>query len=266
MLYWTIQPSAPLRDAPSKGRQILAMPFGALVETTGEKTTALLSGQPTEWLEVIYTGKTYSKRGWVYAEYLERYVNEFAGDVVNIPYPTSDPTDAAQYMVWLGNTQFNLCGELCVCYIVGDGLDVFLSKWQAKAINIFKRVFADGRSRGTSITELDSMLWVYDFPASLRLDTGLRDDVLKRPLISPGRLAQMLETYRGIVGVKISGTTGNLQSAGILHWVVLEKVVPDGINRGWVEIYNPFHNRIQRYSWNEFVLSMGAPYGLWVKR
>jgi hypothetical protein len=50
--------------------------------------------------------------------------------------------------------------------------------------------------------------------------------------------------------------------------VVLDKVIPDGINRGWVEIYNPFPNKRQMYSFNEFIKSCKAEgyTGLWVSR
>lgn len=265
MLYWTIA-QAPLRETPATGRKLMDLPFGALVEPSGGTKLMLGDAHPSLWWEVIYQSSTGERRGWIYAELIEIYINEFAKKVVNIPFPTPDPTDAAQYMIWLGNTQYNLCGELCICYICGEDIDMLLTKWRVQAISIFKRVFGNGRSRGTGLDDLDSMLAVYGYMPSARLTALLFDYILQRSLVSPGRMLTLLENYRAIVSVKINGATGNLQPSGILHWVVLEKVIPDGINRGWVELYNPFPNQMQRYSWNEFVASMGAPYGLWVKR
>ena len=171
-------------------------------------------------------------------------------------------------MIWQGLVQYNMCGELCVCYIGKLSLGTLLTNWQARAVNVWQRVFGSGgRARGTDFGELDSMLSVAGFATpSLRLDAGLRDPLLNRPLVTPGRMSRLAQDYRAIVGVKIDGVTGALRGGGIAHWVVLENVYPDGINRGTVEIYNPFTNTMQGYSWPEFATSMGAPYGLWVGR
>jgi hypothetical protein len=169
-------------------------------------------------------------------------------------------------MVVRGQKQYNLCGELCVCYIYEEDIEIFLEYWEAKEINVFRRIFGGGKSRGTGPEDLDSMLSVYGHVPSLALDRGLWDAVLNRPLVTPGRMAKMLEDHRAIASVHIDGASGNLRGGGILHWVVIEKVIPDGAGRGWVELYNPFCNRMQRYSWDELMKSMGSPYGIWVKR
>lgn len=218
--YWTIT-QAPLRDIPGGRVKLLDLPSGSFVKTTGEidRVTESPDG-PMIWKQVDYAGSLRGYRGWVYAEFLEPYVNEFYSGVVHVAYPTVEPNDAAQYMIWKGNKQYNLCGEFCVCHIVGEDIDVMLAKWEAKEVSVFRRVFGSGKSRGTSPDEVNNMLSVYGYMPSMRLDKGLRDPVLKRPLVSPGRMAKLLEAYRGIVGVKISSASGNLQSSGILHWVV----------------------------------------------
>jgi hypothetical protein len=55
---------------------------------------------------------------------------------------------------------------------------------------------------------------------------------------------------------------------GIGHWVTVDKITPNGINAGRVEIYNPFHNKRQEYSFSEFIKSCSSPAwaGWWVKR
>ena len=63
--------------------------------------------------------------------------------------------------------------------------------------------------------------------------------------------------------------TGKLSGQGIGHWVVLESVTPNGRasgNGGWTEIYNPFPNKRQEYSYDEFMASFRTLDGLWVKR
>lgn len=250
------------------GIKLLDLPAGSLVTLTGEKQDVLYKGVSTTWVELsaLTSQKVYV--GWMYQPFVEPYAEEFPPAVVSIPHATPDQIDAAQYMLWRGIKQFNLCGELCVCYITGSDIDSMLTNWQAKAVNVFKNVFGDGRARGTDVGELDSMLMFafgYSVP-SLRLDAGLSDPILGRPLVTPGRFAQQLSGHRAIVSVHIDSVTGNLRGSGILHWVVVESVIPDGVNRGWVELYNPFPNRMQRYSWNEFINSMGSPYGVLVAR
>ena len=256
---------APLREV-SGGRKLCDLPFGSLCDPTGGTYTMTYGGVSTHWTEVIYPASTRSWRGWVYSPLLEDYDETLHPPVVDIIHQTPNPTDAAQYMIWLNQVQYNLCGELCVCYITGATLDVFLEEWQISQPNIFKRIFGDGRARGTGPDELNNMLAVFGRPLAPRLGAGLHDPLLNRPLVTPGRFAQMLEIHRAIVGVKIDGVTGNLRGGGIPHWVVVDSVIPDGINRGTVKLYNPFPNQMQTYSWDEMVKSMASPSGLWVER
>jgi hypothetical protein len=58
----------------------------------------------------------------------------------------------------------------------------------------------------------------------------------------------------------------DMRGSGALHWVVVDRIVADGVNRGFMELYNPAPNRVQLYSWDEFIKSAGSPYGLWVPR
>lgn len=256
--YWTTG-QAPLREMPhAASRKLVDIPFGTIVHATGHLQN--------DWVEIIYITAQTRFAGWCYGGYVESLVDPYPRHVVSIQSPTINPHDAAQYMVWRGKVQYNLCGEICVCYIVGDDLEIMLSKWEAKSLSVFKRVFGNGMARGTDLGELDSMLAVYNYMPSLRLQNALMDPLLKRPVVTPGRLLNLLIENRIIVGVKISKATGNLQASGILHWVVLEEVIPHGVDRGLVKLYNPFPNQHQTYSWAELKASMGNPYGLVVKR
>lgn len=257
---------APLRKTPG-GVKLCDMPFGSLVEATGEMRPLVYAGWPTEWREVVYQTGSKTFQGWTYGAFLEAYDPDEHPQIIPIPHQTESPQDAAQYMVWFNQVQYNLCAELCVCYLAHVDLIDLITEWGVKAPSIFNRVFYGGRSRTTGIPDLESMLSILSYPApSVRLEAGLRDPILERALITPARMESMLQLHQAIVGVKIDGTFGRLQSSGIGHWVVLNAVYPFGINRATVQIYNPFTNELEGYSWAEFTASMGAPLGLWVAR
>lgn len=265
-----VMTQARLRDVPGgqPGSLILCeMPFGALCDPTGNETVTTFNGQATRWSEVIYSSSVRTYRGWVYAGFLEDYDPTDHPAIVPIGNPTPNPTDAAQYAVFKGQTQYNLCGELCVAYCAHVSLNDLLAEWEVKSPSLFNSVFYNGRGRTTGLYDLDSMLAAFDVETpSLRLDAALRDPILGRALITPQRVETVLQDARVIVGVKIEGYLGRLKPSGIPHWVTLENVYPHDINNGTVEIYNPFTNHMEGYSWAEFVSSMGAPLGILVRR
>jgi hypothetical protein len=254
-----------LRDTPG-GNLLCEMPFGSRIQATGITFDMVYSGQITTWAEVIYQTSQRTYKGWVYAPFIEPLDMHDHRPIVSIPHQTENPQDAAQYMVWLGNVQYNLCGELCVCYIARSDLGAMLTDWQAKAPSIWNNVFYGGRARTTGLPDLASMLAVYERSDPIRLDAGLRDPILGRALVTPARMEKMLVTHQAIVGVKIETTFGRLKPSGVGHWVVVESVYPHGVNSGVVHLYNPFTNLTEGYSWSEFVQSMSAPLGLWVAR
>lgn len=263
--YWTVT-QARLRDMPG-GNLLCEMPFGSLVHATGQTYDMVYSGQITTWAEVLYQTSQRTYKGWVYAPFIEAYDLHGYQPVVSIPNQTDNPQDAAQYMIWLGNTQYNLCGELCVCYVAKSDLGSMLADWKAKAPSMWNSVFYGGKARTTGLPDLESMLSIYGYPApSVRLDAGLRDPILGRALVTPQRMENMLQLHQAIVGVRIETHLGRLKPGGVRHWVVLNSVYQHGVDGGMVEIYNPFTNLMEGYSWAEFTNSMGAPLGLWVAR
>jgi hypothetical protein len=66
-----------------------------------------------------------------------------------------------------------------------------------------------------------------------------------------------------IASVNMDGGTGWLRGSGVLHWVVVTKVIPERNGLGFVEVYNPAMNRIEYYSWQEFINSARMPYGVY---
>jgi hypothetical protein len=112
---------------------------------------------------------------------------------------------------------------------------------------------------------------------------GLTDPIIGfQP--SQGRIQKMLATHFLVALVTINsygklitkpdtapvkrGRNAPVIEKGIAHWVTVDKLTPNGINAGRVEIYNPFPNKRQEYSFNEFIKSCNSPAwsGWWVKR
>jgi hypothetical protein len=263
MTHWVVV-QAPLRDAPG-GKKYLDLPQGAVVRLSGKHEMIDYAGQETIWVEATFEIGTKFWTGWVYSGFLEQLV--ISPEMVSIPIGTPSPQDAAQYSIWDGVVQYNLCGELCVCFIAEDNIEGILTQWKIKQPSMYRRVFGSGFARGTDISELDEMLAMYGYRTpSIRFADALKDAVIGRPLITPRRVQIMLRTYQAIVGVRIDHT-GYLRKSGVLHWVVLASVEPEAVNRGLAKIYNPFTNRMEHYTWDELIASMGpSPYGIWVKR
>ncbi|MCX6059918.1 MAG: hypothetical protein NTW69_17435 [Chloroflexi bacterium] len=267
-IMWCIVYSAPMRTIPLTGAQIIALPMYAKVEKINE-IFADYQGQPAKFYEVIYhSSPEIAKQGWVYAGYLEDYHEEFATGSIKILNATPNPNDAAQYVMWMGNVQYNLCGHLSVSYCAGWDADIndFLNLLKEKKLSFVSRVFPSWRSRGTNTADLDIMLSLFDYTLpSQTIGAALLDRVAGRILVTPGRMANILKDNRVIYSVQIDAQTGYLKNSGVLHWVVLEEVIPDEF-KGTVKLYNPFTNKLERYEWNQLMASGGTPYGIVVPR
>lgn len=262
---WTIT-YAPLRHTPN-GSKIQDIPTGAVVIPTGDEMEIENYGQKTKWEKVTYRGKT----AWVHSAFMEELVEKFTEHEVEIPTATEDETDAAQYMILDGDVKYNMCGQLSVAFIGGDDILTFVQKWKETSPVYHNWAIAGDKDQPTGIDAVVSMLKVYGYKANtddiITFSAGLTDPVVGLKL-SPGRFQKMLENYYLIAGVKIDRITGKLKAQGVGHWVVLDKIRPNGINGGWVEIYNPFPNKRQEYSYDEFIIACNGPHwhGLWVKR
>jgi hypothetical protein len=253
MKYWVIKFTPLFTSAKVK---ILDLPAGSIVESTGRESEGLSE------VSFITRQKTYL--GWVHTSYLEELVYQFKESTV-FTQQTDYPYDSAQYIVWEGSTLFNLCGEACIAYIYGDTVESLLSVWKATPASLYNKIIYGGLSKTTGIGDLIDMVKIYN-GNTVGLNAMIYDPISKHPLVSPDRIAKLLINFNLIVGCKISGTSGELKASGIPHWIVLNKVVQDGVNRGWVEIWNPFSGRKELYSWREFIASTYPMYGLLVER
>lgn len=256
-LYWIIRPYTPMLRSPDpKAEKICDLPFRAKVEPFFDEILG-------DYVRAAFPTASKVLTGWVYrfsVEILDETPVVYLGDM-----QTANIQDAAQYIVYKKNVQYNLCGELAVCSIMGIGLKQFLETWEARPTSFFNRVFRNGKASTTGVSDLTDMLFPY--PCQTRnLRDALTDAYWKSVIISPARLEHW--THQGfsvIAGVRIETIGGELRPGGVPHWIVVNGVAPYGVNRADVVYYNPFTNHDEQCSWRELVSSIGVhPYGLMV--
>jgi len=249
---WTNSPSyTPLMQYPKKGLKILDLNPATVIESTGETS---ISTDGLIWECVLYNTLNKTYVGWIESRLLDPYAENYARDCVDIlDIQTPDPTDAEQYVLWDKYRQVNLCGELAVCYLLNIELSTLLKHWQVTQPSFFKRIFGQGMARGTGDGELVEMFALFGGVAQ-RLTELVK-------VYTPYGLSRLLQEKGVIVGVKIDSKSGRLRGQGVGHWVVVTKVFPERVGYGMVEIYNPFPNRIETYSWQEFLASARSPFG-----
>lgn len=217
-----------------------------VVEATGE--VKILNGMTLE--RVVYFTDIQND-GWVESAKVEEYRENYKRDCVDISaIQTPSKQDAEQYVLWKSHKQTNMCGEMSVCYLLNISLAHLLERWEVAQPTLWQSVFGMGKARGTNEGELVKMFDLFDMKAKT-LQTNYKRYT---PYILEGLIG-------AIVGVKISGTTGRLSNSGIGHWVVLTSVQSERIGYGLVQIYNPFPNRDEVYSYAEFLASAKAPLG-----
>jgi len=263
--------AAEFRDDPV-GVKIFDADEGTIVEPT--PTPQQVDKKGLKWSEVKFKGRT----AWIRENALDDLIDRFPNGDVNIPHPTPDENDAAQYMFLDGESgkKNNMCGELCASYIIDVDIESFVTGWKNKAAQYYKLAIAGAANNTTGLDSLQSMFLVAPYNAQpadiMTFNTGLQDPITGRTVVSPGRLKEKLKDYHLVAGVFIRKDdlhTGKLSGQGHGHWVVLESVTPNGRasgNGGWVEIYNPFPNQRQEYSYDEFMTSFRTMDGLWIKR
>jgi len=238
---------SPIMSEPSSSsKKLIDLNPSTVVEIVGE----IVNGFDN--VKYIYSdGKIYV--GWMDARYLDPYIENYAKNCVDISdIATSNPNDAQQYVMWNGKTQYNMCGELCVCYILGiPKLSTFLNDWKVKDPSTYNRIFGSGVASGTSETDLVSMIEMYGYDSSTLSSTYKQ--------YTPNLLTVSLTG--SIVGTRINTSNGRLNGGGAGHWVVVTGNLQERCGYGSTRIYNPFPNRIEAYSYSEFRASANVPYG-----
>jgi hypothetical protein len=243
-----------------------------------EGTVFVFTEQTTEYQNRLYKFVTRTLEngqelsGWMYAGYLDEYLENLPRNVVVIDNATENPNDAWQYADWFGQKQTNLCGQICAARVLGIDLKDILAEWQQDAPKNFESVFnlfSSKKARGTGIPDLQNLFSVFDkiaIPlADVFKDANIPSRAKNAPYM-PTKTHEIIRNYDVIAGCHINNNTGVLQASGTLHWVVLESVHLDRWKMGAVGIFNPFMNSIEYYSWREWIASAGYPYGVAIKK
>jgi hypothetical protein len=245
-----------------------------------------------DWVTTRFTG-------WVDNAHLDDYIEEFPNFEVRIPNATKKSTDLQQNMILEDEAKYNMCGQLCVAFIVKEdidpnaSIDTVLARWREagiknkEGINInYAKLVGKGRDETLVKDNLKEILDLYytgDMnkkiePYKVEVP-GKPVKVQKIPLgnatdVYDDRHADVefqdkLRRYYFITLVTINPNTGelipNLDPTKRNHWVVVDKVSRNGVR---VELYNPSPNKRQAYSFYEFSRSVGSNpnTGWWVER
>jgi hypothetical protein len=179
------------------------------------------------------------------------------------------PADMSELVAWLraygfvrGQTKPDQNGKTKTFSI-----DTVLKYWKIVQPELYNSILGGGNNETTGSEELKTILQAYGYKRGDRKTPGdFADGGL---LSSPSRTAEKLKTHFFICGVTIDGNKGGRLVGNIPHWVVVDKITPIGNlvggNGGWVELYNPFLNRWEEYSYREFMAAYNGG-GLWVAR
>ena len=230
-------------------RKIQDLPQGTVVEATGFESAG--------YEEVVHCAATENVTGWGNSYDLEDYIHNFPFNSVVIENQTPNLHDFEQYMIYKLQTQVNMCGELCACFILGISLGTILKNWEVKDIPFWKRVFGAGKASGTGPLDLIEMMALFGH-TGISLADALFQPHIKRSRYTIKGLNKLLVTG----GVIADGVTGLLRGSGILHWISLMRVISERNGQGMVQYYNPAMNCVESCSWNEFLLSARKPYGM----
>ena len=181
--------------------------------------------------------------------------------VLRVPNATESTKDAAQYMIYRGLKQYNLCMEFCVAFMMRDNaytdnIDDFLNYWEAVDIKWWNSIFRSNLARTTGIYDIKKALAAY----------GVQPTEWREVPIDFASFEAKLTTHQAIVGVNID-YKGYLVGKGIPHWEVLDGITIFDDNHAMVSLYNPYNNLMEPYSWKELMTSTGSyKQGLWVER
>lgn len=228
-----------------------------------EKTVVDYLGEPyLGWSAVEYMGKL----GYIANTLIEPYWETLPKNCVKIDNQTPEENDFAQYFLYRGLKQLNACGQLSICMALGLSMSDFMDTWEITNPSLFKRIMtATMRMSGTYKTDLRDMCRAYSLEVPY-METVTLDPWLKRSRYTPAVLERLTDTGYPIVGVKMDANTGRLRGSGIGHWVMVTRVIPERNGYGLVELYNPAPNRIEQYSYDEFLASARYPTGIWIPK
>jgi len=286
---------------PVEDRQSCPLKRNTIVDLLPQDISMLWSAVAYEETLYDYDVKnwvTTKLTGWVDDAYLDDYIEEFPNFEVAIPHATKSSTDLEQDITIEDEgydeirARYNMCGELCVAYIVKkdidpkSSIDTVLATWKSeskksagKNKSSYENLVGKGVDNTLGPKQLKEILDLYNGGKVKKIIEPYVMDSVKIPLANSkdayddrhasDEFQGKLSKFYFITLVTINPNTGelipNLDPTKRNHWVVVDKVSHNGVR---VEIYNPSPNKRQAYSFREFSGSVGSNpnTGWWVQR
>lgn len=213
------------------------------------------------FVQVEYVNAKGQYVGYIERRLLDVYIESLPRDCVDLEgLQTSDPSDAAQYIMWTpykgggSYRQVNMCGQICCSYLAHSSLENVLTAWEMCNPSSYNRIFgSDGIADGTAPSDLVTILKCIGIPAA---EISSKD--------FPQYTPELVSKWNGVIVSCHIDTTrnGRLSGDGVLHWIIIVNSFLDRCGYGTVDIFNPFSNRVERYSYSEFAKSCRTPYGV----
>ncbi len=232
--------------------------------------------------------------GWVWNGFLEDYVEEFPNArKVLIPHQTKFSADGEQIMIVpvknkktgefdefdeFAGKKFNLCGELSIAYVLQKDIDTVIRTWRENSFAVYDKMIGEGNDKPLGQFEMDDIFRLFKEevkfeyyipdpqkePARTRIPFAAENETRRASIDFQNKL----KDFYLITNVRINTGTGELvpkENEERNHWVVVERITHEGKR---VELYNPFPNKRQSYSFGEFYNAVGnSPNrGWWVAR
>ena len=216
---------------PTGLEKYLDFPLNAIVESEGEEQNGRV---------LVTNGKI---AAWVDSSKLAPYKEPLPKNNVDMSgVQTPSETDAEQYIIIDGQRIVNACGFICAAYLLQKPILEIFQVWKSNYLSHYKTV----KNQNWLTSEFDIIQVLNAF--------GVKSKPLRIDRLTPHALESHLG--KSIIGVSINGYIGRLSRSGIRHWVVPTEQFIDRFGYGTVDLYNPYPNRIERYSWDEFATSV----------
>jgi len=145
--------------------------------------------------------------GFIEDRFMEYYVQWLPYDLVDMGgLQTPEPNDPQQNIILDGKKRVNMCGQMCVSYVIDKPLDEIFNVWRVKDVPFYKRVM--GASGTTGNYDLIKLLGLFGRTAS----------PLTIKKYTPRLLSELVQNTTGlIVSVHLNTQNGSLVGAKVLH-------------------------------------------------
>lgn len=245
----------PVYSSPGlKGEKVTEIPAWTVVHYEGLTDKSFDDEKMVRWLFVSWQDpKTLiSTNGWAAQNHFERLTNEFQ------PNRVKNGTNL--------NSQ-DFLGEMCVAFVLGRSLQEVIEGLRVPKPDLISKIFRL-RKQSLSHHQMQRLFQRFKIEPLWMVDV-LLDTVVGAPVFTPlnvlKRTAKLSPLFEVWIDPLKQGRLCPQNGTGAVllrSWVVVTKITPDGVADGWVELFNPFVNQVQRYVWYTFAESVGNPNGL----